>query len=343
MNIYNLNELKIEVTYKCPLACVHCSSDANETNELCLDKIKCLDIIKEAIELGVKKIAISGGEPLYWEGLNEIIKFTKDKGLSTSIYTSGNSCDYKRIFNELSINGLDKAIFSIYSANKLEHNRITRKEASFDNTINSIKYAKSVDITPEIHFVALASNYKKLESICEMAQTLGVNRISVLRFVPQGRGALIQNKDSLSYQQNIELRNSIIMLREQGFDIRTGSPFNVLYLNEKPKCLAAQDRLIISPDLRLYPCDAFKQIKYEEIDYLDKYAILENATLKDCWNKSSYLNRVREAVAADCSDSCSECKSYEKCNSGCLAQKYIYYKSLEKNPDPACLMRKVKT
>ena len=42
MNIENnLKELKIEVTYHCPLACVHCSSEANENNALnmSVDKI----------------------------------------------------------------------------------------------------------------------------------------------------------------------------------------------------------------------------------------------------------------------------------------------------------------
>ncbi len=342
MNMYNLKELKIEVTYKCPLACVHCSSEANDTNELNLDKIKCMSIIKEAIDLGIKELAISGGEPMYWEGLSDVIKYAASNGLVTSIYTSGNHENYKHVISELAMNGLKRAVFSIYSADKIEHNRVTRKKTSFDNTINSIVYSKSVGIIPEIHFVALASNYTKLESICKFAHDIGVKRISVLRFVPQGRGVLIQEKDSLSQEQNQELRKLIVELREKGFDIRTGSPFNVLYLNEKPKCLAAQDRLIIAPDLRLYPCDAFKQIRYEEFDVNDKYSALNNVSLKDCWEKSSYLNRIREAIYEENSAPCKFCNAFDKCKSGCLAQKYILYKSLSENPDPACLMRKVK-
>lgn len=45
---YRLSEMKIEVTHKCPLACVHCSSSASEGNTLSIDKLKCIDIINQA-------------------------------------------------------------------------------------------------------------------------------------------------------------------------------------------------------------------------------------------------------------------------------------------------------
>lgn len=339
MNDILLNELKIEVTYKCPLACVHCSSDANEENELSIDSEKCLSIIDEAIKMSVTQIAFSGGEPLLWNGIVECVKFANQNNINISIYTSGN-CDNPDItFAALSNAGLKKAIFSLYSDKDYEHNRITRKAKSFDNTINSIKIAQKYNIITEVHFVALANNYKKLTNIVKFAKDIGVNRISVLRFVPQGRGTLISDYDTLNESQNIELRNTIITLREEGYDIRTGSPFNVLCLNERPKCMAAQDRMIVAPDLLIYPCDAFKHITARMINDDVEYSDLNKSSLCDCWNKSSYLKTIRQAILSEPNQPCKSCKNYSSCLSGCLAQKFLYYSSLYVNPDPACLNR----
>jgi radical SAM protein with 4Fe4S-binding SPASM domain len=337
MSNYLLKELKIEVTYECPLACVHCSSDAGENNKTCMTKEKCLQIIKEATELGLEEITFSGGEPLLWEGICESIQLANSMDIKTGIYTSGNGADINQIFTEFHNVGLDRAIFSLYSDVKEEHNRVTRKAESYDNTLYAIEIARSLGIASEIHFVALASNYKKLRTIVEFSKNIGICNVSVLRFVPQGRGTLIRDYDTMSKNQNIELRKEIIALREEGYSIRTGSPFNVLFLNENPKCMAAQDRLIINPRLDIFPCDAFKQIVAKQLVDDCNFSDLTDSTLKDCWTNSNYLDLVRSAIIAEPSEPCKVCQNYKKCLSGCLAQKFLKYNSLYKNPDPACL------
>lgn len=335
---YNvLEELKIEVTYKCPLECIHCSSCADDNNPLIITKEKCFEIIREASDIGVKKIAFSGGEPLCWDGICEAIALCSEMGMETTIYTSGNCENVEEMFNQLSNAKLNRAVFSVYSPKRDEHIRITRKRDSFDNTLKAISTCIKHKITPEIHFVALASNYRKLKEVVELAKNIGVRRVSVLRFVPQGRGELIKQKDTLTFEQNKELISIIKEIRKSKFDIRTGSPFNVLLLNDEPKCMAARDRMIISPDLSTYPCDAFKQITASEITPNPVSCSLVDTTLRDCWENSSYFNAVRKAIIASVEEPCLSCELYNKCKSGCLAQKFLKYKTLDSHRDPACL------
>lgn len=342
MSDYTLSEVKIEVTYSCPLSCVHCSSDANPGHHLSMPLSKCIEIIDDAKSIGIKEITFSGGEPLIWDGITEVISYSKKIGLNSSIYTSGNCDNMEEKIKQLATAGTDRFIFSIYSNIEAEHNRVTRKANSFGNTLKAIDYAISYGVATEIHFVALASNYKKLLEIVELAQAHGVKRVSVLRFVPQGRGLLISNKDTLDKTQNLELKKIITELRDKGYDIRTGSPFNVLFLNENPKCMAAQDRLIVAPDLSIYPCDAFKQISCGTIAAGDEYSKLDKHNISECWEKSHYFELVRNAIHAVPTEPCRSCKSYLKCLAGCLAQKYLYFSSLYCNPDPACLMQGVR-
>jgi len=259
-----LVELKIEVTHRCPLACIHCSSDATPESTKEMSKQECLSILSEAIEMGVKEVAFSGGEPLAWAGLDDAIKAAINGGLKVTIYTSGNIPNVNQRMGQLAEASVNRSIFSIFGANDIDHERITRIKGSFAATKHAISCAGMRGLEVELHFVPLASNFGSLEAIAHLASDLGVRRISVLRFVPQGRGVLIKNR-ALNKIQNLQLKKTIEKLRSEGFDIRTGSPYNFLMVNDQPKCSSGIDRLIIGPDLRIYPCDAFKQVKAEEI------------------------------------------------------------------------------
>jgi radical SAM protein with 4Fe4S-binding SPASM domain len=335
-SIYHPAEIKIEVTYRCPLACVHCSSNAYNDNPIQMSYEKCKDIVNQSKELGVSEISFSGGEPLIWEYIDDIISLTHEHGIYVSVYTSGNIPNIVERFSKLKSEGLDRAVFSVYSFNAQNHERITRIYGSFDKTISSIQECIKVGISTEIHFVAVSQTFRELYQVALLCKKIGVSKISVLRFVPQGRGTLY-SQGILSKRENLELIKIIKDLRNDGYDIRTGSPFNVLMLNKNPECYAAKNRMIISPDLRIYPCDAFKKIYAEDIVGTLDSSILDNNTLEECWNNSYYLNKIREELEQPAGEPCSKCLYFDSCKSGCLAQKFICYKKLSNVQDPACL------
>ena len=105
------------------------------------------------------------------------------------------------------------------------------------------------------------------------------------------------------------------------------------------RCCSGIDRLIIEPDLRIFPCDAFKQIKAEELVGTLELSSLNGNSLSECWEHSPFLEAVREYLTTDFAEPCVSCQSLEQCLSGCLAQKVIANGNLKKSPDPLCLMR----
>lgn len=335
---YILNELKIEVIYTCPLACIHCSSDSTPSSEVLIEPTKLNEIVNQAVSIGVKEIAFSGGEPLLHPTIENAIATASKHNIKTILYTSGNVDNFDIIIKKLIKVGLSKAIFSLYADNPYSHEMITRIGGSFQKTLSAIKMCVSLKLPTEIHFVALKRTYQCLTNVAKLAKTLGINKLSVLRFVPQGRGYLL-NKDILNNTQYNDLKKTIESLRDAGFDIRTGSPFNFLLLSNNPKCNSAIDRLIISPDLYIYPCDAFKRISAAEIIGNQKFSRLDdNNDLKSCWNHSPYLNAIREYLSSPFAKPCDECDWLESCLSGCLAQKVLAASGqLLKKPDPNCM------
>ena len=83
---------------------------------------------------------------------------------------------------------------------------------SFSKTIEAIESAKHFNLAPEIHFVPFAENFKYIRKIVKFAADIGVTKVSILRFVPQGRGVLYKGH-ALNRLQDRELRKTILDLQ----------------------------------------------------------------------------------------------------------------------------------
>lgn len=333
---FHLKEIKLEVTHACLLGCVHCSSMAGNESIRQMAWEDCRRIISEAAEMCVKEIAFSGGEPLLWQHLQKAVAYASERGTTLALYTTGIAPDSFRILEELKGAGLSRVMFSIFGSSQMLHEAITGIHGSYDASLTAVRHCVGLGFDVEFHFVPMTMNYQELRPVVELAQELGVKRVSVLRLVPQGRGATHSNL-MLSHEQTRLLRNVIKKLREEEHDIRVGSPYNVLMLKANPDCCAGIDRLTISPDLRISPCDAFKQVSAEMLGTTDEYSTLVGHSLADVWNKSLYLQMIREYLSMPFSTECAECKGLESCLSGCVAQKFYAYGGLVKCHDPMCL------
>jgi radical SAM protein with 4Fe4S-binding SPASM domain len=153
---------------------------------------------------------------------------------------------------------------------------------------------------------------------------------------------LKNSHEMLMHTETIKLREIVQNQRSNGVKIRLGSPYNILLMNNDVECITAQKTLSIGPDGNIYPCDAFKNIEPYEIGLRDPYNNILNNSLKECWEKSHYLNSIRRYLTTPFEEPCKNCVYLEQCKSGCLAQKVIAQESIEngnirKRPDPLCI------
>ena len=335
---YWLKQIKIEVTHDCMLNCVHCSSMAGSGTGRAMKWLACKRILREASEMGVEEVSFSGGEPLLWDSIVDAVGLSASLGMRTFIYTGGIAGNAKAVLRQLKAAGLTRAMFSIFGENAAQHEAITASKGNYVETLAVAQCCINMGLHTEFHFVPLAETYKALPNIANMARSIGVERISVLRLVPQGRSGT--NTDAqLSYSQNIELRSIVLTLRHEKHDVRLGSPYNFLMLDQSSQCLSGIDRLTINPILRIFPCDAFKQITPEQLKVPPDFSDLNKNSLSDCWNKSPYLAAIRDHLASGLPDECSKCPKAHICLSGCIAQKYYAFGNMEKCVDPMCIIK----
>ncbi len=319
-----LKEIKIELTQRCPLACVHCSTSSHRRQLSSLPSSTVVRLLKEGAVLGVERVVFTGGEPLVYPDLRQVVSAAASAGIHATLYTTGILDD---LLNEISSEqiaalvslGIKRFIFSIYSGSASIHESITRY-GTFAPTLAAIRNAAVSGVPVELHFVAMRRNFRHLPDVVALAAGLGASRISVLRFVPQGRGVKIHRSDDLSATELDELSGMIERSRYRypTLNIRAGSPFNVLGIGYTP-CNAAQDVLIINHRGEIFPCDAFKNVVFAE----PQFGSILNQSLKDVWEKSQYLSTVRDVLDQHTGEACEACKTFNGCRTGCLAQKVI--------------------
>lgn len=124
-----IDYLRVSVTDNCNLRCIYCMDEKNNTflkgdEKLTDDEI--YKVIKASASLGIKKIRITGGEPLVRPNIVKLIsKINTIQGIE-EIYLTTNGILLADMIEELSANGLKGVNISLDSLKEERFNKLTR-------------------------------------------------------------------------------------------------------------------------------------------------------------------------------------------------------------------------
>ena len=289
-----LKDLCFEVIQTCPNECLFCSSNSSIHKNCIID----IELFKRTVEYfislgGIEEISISGGEPFLHHNLFDMVSFCKSKQIKTVIYTSGikkrvkipeeeiatlpkaekrivemmEKSDFSEIskfeFIKLKDLGLDKIVFDFQAMEVDEYNKLMGTKNCMTYVLESILLASLAGLNVDVHYIPNKINYKQFPDIIEGLNIVGVQNLSILNFVPQGRGN-INKKDLMlndtQMQEFIEIFNHF----ENKFNgkIRVGIPLNS---NSIHLCTAGYDKINIKYDGTVLPCPAFKEADVETL------------------------------------------------------------------------------
>jgi len=196
------------------------------------------------------QVNLSGGEPLLHKDIYTLIDWFNKSNIKVNIYTSGIVDDirYKLLMLKDLFN-VNKIIFPIYSTRETLHNFITNTN-SFDKTKYAIEFSLSLKLNTEVHIVPMQINLYDLDDTIFDLKGVGIEKINILKLVPQGR--VLENKylipdNNLLGKEMKRLKNRYNNL------IKLGLPFN-----EKHDCIAGKEKLVIQPNGKIIPCESFK-------------------------------------------------------------------------------------
>lgn len=177
-----ITDLRVSVTDRCNFRCVYCRS-ANHGNHAVHDEVLEWDeyerLVRILVGMGIRKVRVTGGEPLVRPGIEDFIARMKALGvrelsMTTNGYLLAERCD------KLIAAGLDRINVSMDSLQKEKFQRITRTD-TFEQVMAGIEIAQASRLRPvKVNAVLVRGlNDDEVEAFAEFAR----ERALIMRFI----------------------------------------------------------------------------------------------------------------------------------------------------------------
>ncbi|RVZ05634.1 GTP 3',8-cyclase MoaA [Helicobacter pylori] len=177
-----IDYIRVSVTKQCNFRCQYCMPttplDFFDDEELLpLDNV--LEFLKIAIDEGVKKIRITGGEPLLRKGLDEFIAKLHAYNKEVALVLSTNGFLLKKMAKDLKNAGLSRVNVSLDSLKSDRVLKISQKDA-LKNTLEGIEESLKVGLKLKLNTVVIKSvNDDEILELLEYAK----NRSIQIRYI----------------------------------------------------------------------------------------------------------------------------------------------------------------
>ncbi len=183
--------LRVSVTDKCNLKCFYCRPEGLEFFEkeklLSFEEIR--KFVKALTKYGLKRVRITGGEPLLRKDLHVLIKMLKDIEDIEDVSLTTNGITLVKHAENLKKHGLDRVNISIDSLKPELFYEMTKGNLS--DVLEGVKEAKRVGLEPvKVNAVVIKGlNENEALDFVEFARDYGVE-VRFIEMMPLGQGQI---------------------------------------------------------------------------------------------------------------------------------------------------------
>ncbi|MCX6304046.1 MAG: radical SAM protein [Bacteroidetes bacterium] len=177
-----LKRIIIKPTILCTADCVMCVNRQDLYKKFAiageLTLVEWCDIIDNADRLGCKVVIISGGEPLLYKELPELVSYIKSKDMLVVINTSGHGYD-KNLLKMICNAGVDDLSIPLYSNDEDIHDGIRKTKGAFFSAIETIDFISKECPDTKINSQYFLSklNYRCLSEVLNLCIKLKINKL----------------------------------------------------------------------------------------------------------------------------------------------------------------------
>jgi PqqA peptide cyclase len=308
--------LVAELTYRCPLRCVYCSNPLDygrHAHEL--DTATWLRVFREAEDLGVVQLNLTGGEPLVRDDLEVLIEEARRLDLYTNLITSGIPLRRDRLARFRTL-GLDNVQISIQDTVATASDRIAGLR-SFERKLEIARWVKELGFPLTLNTVLHRENLDRVDEIVALAERLGADRLELANtqyvgWALSNRAALLPTREQLERARAVAA-DARHRLRGR-MEILFVTPD---YYAEFPKaCMDGWGRrfIVISPDGLVLPCHAAHTLPGLHFDSVTDRPLME------IWHDSPGFTAFRGEAWMP--EPCRSCDRRELDFGGCRCQAF---------------------
>ncbi|OHD64714.1 MAG: hypothetical protein A2176_10450 [Spirochaetes bacterium RBG_13_51_14] len=180
----DINYLRISVTDKCNLNCTYCrqiGAEAVQPLSKLLTFEQIVIIVREAVAIGIKKVRLTGGEPLMRKGVEWLVKYLSAiSGIQyVGITTNGTLLAQKAVI--LKNNGLSGINVSLDTLDRNTYREITGG-GDIHTVLRGIDAARKAGLPVKINMVVSTSQETKIQNMKNFCSSQGLELQLINRF-----------------------------------------------------------------------------------------------------------------------------------------------------------------
>ncbi|WP_033601583.1 GTP 3',8-cyclase MoaA [Helicobacter pylori] len=296
-----IDYIRVSVTKQCNFRCQYCMPTTplnffDDEELLPLDNV--LEFLKIAIDEGVKKIRITGGEPLLRKGLDEFIAKLHAYNKEVALVLSTNGFLLKKMAKDLKNAGLSRVNVSLDSLKSDRVLKISQKDA-LKNALEGIEESLKVGLKLKLNTVVIKSvNDDEILELLEYAKKRHI-QIRYIEFMENTHAkSLVKGLKEREILDLIAQKYQIIATEKpkQGsskiYTLENGYQFGIIAPHSDDFCQSC-NRIRLASDGKICPClyyqdaidakEAIMNKNTKNIKRLLKQSVI-NKPEKNMWN-----------------------------------------------------------
>ncbi|ODS38561.1 MAG: cyclic pyranopterin phosphate synthase [Candidatus Altiarchaeales archaeon WOR_SM1_86-2] len=170
-----IKNLRVSVTRRCNLNCFYCHREGDDSrNNIEMSKDEIARIVGVCAGSGIRKVKITGGEPLLREDIPEIIGgISNIDGIGDISLTTNATLDAD--WNKLRMQGLDRINISLDSLDPDTYSELTNSPAGIEKVISNIEKASRLFPLVKLNVLVLKGvNDLEIPDMIEFSSKYGI-------------------------------------------------------------------------------------------------------------------------------------------------------------------------
>ena len=202
-----ISYLRVSITDRCNYRCIYCQSEKKFEfipHQEILRFEEIVEIVQEAVNLGINKVRITGGEPLVRKGVVDFIKKLREIKKLEDISLTTNGFFLSEYAEKLKDAGLNRVNISLDSLQEEKYKKITRG-GSLEKALKGISSALKAGLLPiKINTVLIRGiNDDEVEDFVRLALERPLN-IRFIEFMPSGEEVINEFENKFISVQEIK-------------------------------------------------------------------------------------------------------------------------------------------
>lgn len=247
--------MSVELVEHCNLRCGYCYRNALPAKGPYIPGEQLIQILKDVVQLGLKSIELTGGEPLLHPHFSDILAFCAEHLELVAILTNGTLIteeiarqigQYRgKVVLQLDLDGSTPSL----------HDKLRGVKGSFERTVQGVELLSKYNVRFRVAMNITKDNLHDIENTLLLSKNLGVTWFGFSLVLDYGRGKgmdIVYSPEQITYLNNLSHR----LYQEHGkfFSTYLDPEESLKRANQERNCGAGYKSVVLDPTGAVRPC-----------------------------------------------------------------------------------------